>query len=107
MEQMADCAAVRPRRAAINRIRNTVGKDHCIGVFKGTLLELCGKRDIKGLCSEAKGGEIKAFPWSDDPYRAPRHVELLLTRDIKDPETCGLRILEELIGMDLFHKDGH
>ncbi|HID87281.1 MAG TPA: bifunctional sulfate adenylyltransferase/adenylylsulfate kinase, partial [Anaerolineae bacterium] len=72
------CAAVSPYRATRNDVRNMVGKDHYIEVFVDTPLEVCERRDTKGLYAKARRGEIKGFTGIDAPYEPPRHPEIRL-----------------------------
>lgn len=72
------CAAVSPYRAARNDVRNAVGAKRFIEVFVDTPLEECERRDIKGMYSKARRGEIKNFTGVDDPYEPPAQPELTL-----------------------------
>jgi len=47
-------------------------------VFVDTPIEVCEKRDPKGLYKKARAGEIKGFTGIDDPYEAPTRAELVL-----------------------------
>jgi adenylylsulfate kinase len=72
-----------------------------IEVFVDTPIEVCEKRDPKGLYKKARAGEIKGFTGIDDPYEAPElKAELVLkpatrptTRSSRPPSTrrawCG------------------
>ena len=39
-------------------------------------LEVCEKRDVKGLYAKARAGEIKNFTGIDDPYEEPEDAEM-------------------------------
>ncbi|CAM8889001.1 unnamed protein product [Rhodiola kirilowii] len=49
-----------------------------IEVFMNMSLEVCEKRDAKGLYKLARAGKIKGFTGIDDPYEAPLHCEIEL-----------------------------
>ena len=49
-----------------------------IEIFVDTPLDVCEKRDPKGLYKKARAGEIKGFTGIDDPYEAPNAPELVL-----------------------------
>jgi bifunctional enzyme CysN/CysC len=49
-----------------------------VEVFVDTPIELCEKRDPKGLYAKARAGEITGFTGIDDPYEAPLTPELVL-----------------------------
>ncbi len=95
---IAVCAAVSPYRATRNDVRNMVGADHYVEVFVDTPLEVCEKRDAKGLYAKARRGEIKGFTGIDDPYEAPLHPEIWLDTVEYSPEENARRIVEYLQG---------
>ena len=75
---VAVCAAVSPYRATRDEVRHMVGADHFVEVFVDTPLEVCERRDSKGMYAKARRGEIKGFTGIDDPYEAPEHPEITL-----------------------------
>jgi sulfate adenylyltransferase len=75
---IAICAAVSPYRATRNDVRSMLGGDHYIEVFVDTPLEVCERRDTKGLYARARRGEIVGFTGIDDPYEPPQNPELRL-----------------------------
>lgn len=91
------CAAVSPYRATRNDVRNRVGRDHFIEIFVDTPLEVCEQRDVKGLYSKARRGEIKGFTGIDDPYEAPQNPEITLDTVQHDAESNARLILEYLV----------
>ena len=52
-------------------VKSLVEKDEFIEVFIDTPLEVCERRDPKGLYKKARLGEIKDFTGIDSPYEAP------------------------------------
>jgi bifunctional enzyme CysN/CysC len=50
-----------------------------IEVFVDTPLELCERRDPKGLYAKARAGELTGMTGIDDPYEPPSAPELVLT----------------------------
>ncbi|MDY7079438.1 MAG: bifunctional sulfate adenylyltransferase/adenylylsulfate kinase [Chloroflexota bacterium] len=93
----AICAAVSPYRATRNDVRNMVGKDYYVEVFVDTPLNVCERRDVKGLYAKARRGEIKGFTGIDDPYEAPRHAEIVLDTVTRTPEKNAHLILDYLV----------
>ena len=49
-----------------------------IEVYVSTSLEVCEKRDVKGLYKKARRGEITSFTGIDDPYEAPLKPEITI-----------------------------
>jgi adenylylsulfate kinase len=47
-----------------------------VEVHVNTPLEVCEKRDVKGLYKRARAGEIRNFTGIDDPYEAPSRPEI-------------------------------
>ena len=58
--------------------RNVIGSDF-IEVFVNTPIEMCIKRDPKGLYKKAIAGEIKGFTGIDSPYEEPLSPEICLS----------------------------
>lgn len=53
-----------------------------IEVYLSTPLEVCEKRDPKGLYKKARRGEIHNFTGIDDPYEVPEDAEVSLDTNI-------------------------
>jgi sulfate adenylyltransferase len=100
------CAAVSPYRATRNDVRNMVGQDHFVEVFVDTPLEICERRDVKGLYAQARRGEIKDFTGIDDPYEPPQHAEVILDTMNYSPEENADLILDYLVGQGFIRADG-
>jgi adenylylsulfate kinase len=45
-------------------------------------VEICKKRDYKGIYSKALRGEIKNFPGVDEQYEEPQHAEIVIDTQI-------------------------
>lgn len=95
------CATVSPYRATRNDVRNLVGHDF-IEVFVDTPLEVCEKRDSKGLYARARRGEIKGFTGIDDPYESPVNPEIRLETISCSPEENARFIVHYLIKKKYF-----
>jgi sulfate adenylyltransferase len=90
------CAAVSPYRDTRNEVRGMVGSEKFVEVFVDTPLEICERRDSKGLYMRARRGEIANFTGIDDPYEAPLHPEIRLDTLDHSPEANVDLILEFL-----------
>ena len=90
------CAAISPYRQARNEARMMVGEDHFVEVFVNTPIDVCEKRDIKGMYARARRGEIKGFTGIDDPYEEPVKPEILLETIESNPEENARRIIHYL-----------
>ena len=72
------CALVSPYRATRDEVRAMMGDGCFIEVFVDTPLEVCERRDVKGLYTKAKRGEVTGFTGIDDPYEPPTDPEFTL-----------------------------
>jgi adenylylsulfate kinase-like enzyme len=63
----------------------TVG--NFVEIYISTPLELCEKRDVKGLYNKARMGLLKNFTGIDDPYEAPLNPELTFDTSTSVKET--------------------
>ena len=92
------CAAVSPYRAVRNEVRSMVGGDRFVEVFVDTPLEVCERRDAKGMYGKARRGEINNFTGINDPYEPPERAEIRLDTTTHTPEENALSILQYLVG---------
>lgn len=73
-------------------VRKLVEKDEYIEVFIDTPLEVCEKRDPKGLYKKAKEGKIKEFTGISAPYERPINPEIhIKTKELNIKE--GVKII--------------
>jgi sulfate adenylyltransferase len=93
---VAVAAAVSPYRATRDEVRHMVGSDHFVEVFVDTPLEVCERRDSKGVYAKARRGEITGFTGIDDPYEAPEDPTIVLETVVSAPEQNARRVLEYL-----------
>ncbi|MHC4660879.1 MAG: bifunctional sulfate adenylyltransferase/adenylylsulfate kinase [Planctomycetota bacterium] len=98
------CAAVSPYRATRNQVRNMVGKERFIECFVDTPLDVCEKRDIKGMYAKAHRGEIRKFTGVDDPYENPIQPEIVVETVENTAEECAGSIIDYLISRGLLEK---
>jgi sulfate adenylyltransferase len=94
---LAICAAVSPYKAARNEVRGMFGKGRFIEVFVDTPLSVCEERDVKGMYSKARSGEIKGFTGIDDPYEPPDHAEIILDTVYHSAEENAWTVLDHLV----------
>ena len=67
-----------------------------VEVFVDCPIEICEKRDPKGLYKKARAGELKGFTGIDDPYEAPLKAELVLDAGTKSAETLAEEVVAYL-----------
>ena len=75
---IAITAFISPYRADRDRVRANCAANEFFEIYVDTPLEVCEKRDVKGLYAKARAGELKGFTGIDDPYEAPINPDLVL-----------------------------
>lgn len=64
-----------------------------VEIHVSTPIEICEKRDVKGLYAKARRGEIKNFTGIDDPYEPPANAELTLDTSETEVDACVKRVM--------------
>jgi adenylylsulfate kinase len=59
-------------------------------------LEICEKRDVKGLYKKARAGEIKNFTGIDSPFEEPLEADLVLDTSELDLTMCTNLVLKKI-----------
>ena len=90
------CSFVSPTREMRQIVADIVGEDDFMEVFINTPLELCERRDVKGLYKKARAGEIKNFTGIDSPYEAPESPFLELKTANLSVEQAADQLIEAL-----------
>jgi sulfate adenylyltransferase len=103
---VAICAAVSPYRTTRNEVRKMVASDLFIEVFVDTPLDICEKRDTKGMYAKARRGELKSFTGIDDPYEPPKRPDMRLDTVSTSPEINARLILDHLIQKGFVKQEG-
>jgi adenylylsulfate kinase len=67
-----------------------------VEVYVSTPLEICEKRDVKGLYAKARRGEIKQFTGIDDPYENPENPEIEINTSNLSIEQAIRKILNSI-----------
>lgn len=78
-------------------IKTLIGEENIIEIYLDTPLEICEKRDPKGLYKMARKGEIKSFTGIDSPYEAPKSANLVLNTSVLSEQQCVDIILNYLM----------
>lgn len=70
--------------------------ENFIEVFCKCPLEVCEKRDSKGLYAKARRGEIQNFTGVSDPYQEPENPEVVVETDKETVEQSCQKIIKSL-----------
>jgi len=97
-----DCAVVTincfvsPTIAIREQARQIIGNDDFVEVFIDTPLEICEKRDVKGLYKKARAGEITDFTGIDAPFEVPPLPEVVIRTQQTTPEESAAELLQAI-----------
>ncbi|HEV3137472.1 MAG TPA: adenylyl-sulfate kinase [Pirellulales bacterium] len=89
-------AFISPYRRDRDAVRATMKAGDFIEIFVDAPLEVCERRDPKGLYKKARSGELKGFTGIDDPYEAPGKPELVLDAGQKNAEALADEVIAYL-----------
>ncbi|MBU0944265.1 MAG: adenylyl-sulfate kinase [Proteobacteria bacterium] len=89
-------AFISPLEADRERVRKIIGPENIIEVYCNCPLEICEKRDVKGLYKKARAGEIKNYTGISSPYEAPKNPDIDLDTGTLPLRECVNTIISEL-----------
>jgi adenylylsulfate kinase len=89
-------AFISPYRRDRDAVRASMAPGDFIEVLVDAPLDVCEKRDPKGLYKKARAGELKGFTGIDDPYEAPAKPELVLDAGKKTAEQLADEVIAYL-----------
>lgn len=82
-------AFISPFRREREMAKNLIGPDNFVEVYVSTSLEVCERRDVKGLYKKARSGSLPNMTGVDSPYEAPESPDVEID--------CAHRSIEEVI----------
>jgi bifunctional enzyme CysN/CysC len=91
-------ALISPMRADREHAREIVGADRFLEVYVNTPLEICERRDVKGLYPKARAGEIPEFTGVSAPYEPPEHPFLELRAGAHSLADCVAELTTRVEG---------
>ena len=86
------CSFISPTKEIRHKARNIIGENDFIEIFLNTPLEICERRDTKGLYKKARAGEIKDFTGISSPFEASKNPDLEI-----DTSVTSIKYSVELI----------
>ncbi len=90
------CAFVSPTEDLRNLARGIVGTGDFIEIYVSTPLETCESRDVKGLYSKARKGEVREFTGISAPFEIPCNAFLSIDTTDKSVEECLAILLTDI-----------
>jgi adenylylsulfate kinase len=88
-------AVISPFRALRDEARAMMG-ERFVEVYVDAPVEVCAKRDPKGLYEKARRGEIADFTGVSQPYEEPGAPEIHLHTDSDSPAESARQVIEYL-----------
>ena len=88
---------ISPTKAIRNAAKQIIGATDFIEIYINAPLEVCEKRDVKGLYKKARSGAIKGFTGIDAPYEAPENPALEIKTDENTIEKSVEKIYQYIL----------
>jgi len=93
-------AFISPYREDRDTVRKMLPSERFVEVYVNAPLEVCERRDPKGLYAKARAKQIKDFTGISAPYEPPLHPEIELRTDQLTVNECVARLLERFETQD-------
>ncbi len=87
---------ISPFRAERDFARSLFEPGDFLEIFVDASVEVCARRDPKGLYAKAKRGEIRNFTGIDSPYERPERPDVRLETEKLSPEECVEIVMRRL-----------
>ena len=87
--QIVICSFISPFDENRKSAEKIIGDKYFRLIYVNTPLEVCIRRDTKGLYKKAKLGQIKEFTGVSSPYEEPKQADLEINGDEKIEETLN------------------
>jgi len=93
---IVETAFISPFKADRNTVRNLLPHGDFLEIYCDCDLDVCEKRDVKGLYKKARAGEIPEFTGINSPYEAPENPEIVVNTGTQSLEECADAVIELL-----------
>jgi sulfate adenylyltransferase len=100
------CSVISPYRGPRDNARK-FSRGNFVEVYCDTPIEVCERRDVKGLYAKARAGQIQGFTGVDDPYEPPLNPEVTLDTNTLSVQECVHRIIDKLLELGYILPHGH
>ncbi len=95
-------AFVSPFRSDREKARKLVKEKDFLEIYCAANLEVCEKRDTKGLYAKAREGKLKDFTGISSPYEEPENPDLRIETGRKNLNECVEEVLAKLAQLQIF-----
>lgn len=90
------CSFISPFRAEREAVRNLVGPSEFVEIYVTAPLDVCERRDPKGLYAKSRAGLLPNFTGIDSPYEEPTQPDLVLDTSSASANELALRVISLL-----------
>ena len=90
-------AFISPTNESRQMAAGIIGMEDFKEVYISTPLEVCEKRDVKGLYARARRGDIQNFTGVSAPFEVPENPALSLDTSVLSLEECVNKVLELIL----------
>ena len=90
-------AFISPFRPDREHVRGKVGHGDFIEIFCNSPIEICERRDVKGIYKKARAGQISDFTGISSPYEAPEDPEITVNTGDTELDACVLQVIGEIM----------
>jgi bifunctional enzyme CysN/CysC len=95
--QIVLCSFISPFQSERDFARSILPEGRFLEIYVKCDLEVCKRRDPKGLYAKALQGEIKNFTGISSPYEEPQNPEFVVETDLDSTEDIVEQIIRELV----------
>lgn len=104
---IALAAFISPLEEDRQRVKDIIGREDVIEVFCNCPLEICEKRDVKGMYKKARAGEIKNYTGISAPYEPPKEPDIEVLTGYQSLAECVEMITRDLFRRGIIFRHGY
>lgn len=97
-------AFISPFKSDRQLVRELFEKGQFLEVFIDSSLEVCEKRDPKGMYAKARSGDIKNFTGISSPYESPKNPDIHIINNSITLDEASEQIITYLVDKKLIKK---
>jgi len=88
---------ISPTEEIRSMAQKIIGTENFTEVFVNAPIQICEKRDVKGLYSRARRGEIAEFTGITSPFEVPVHPDIEIRTDLLSIEESVQKLLDFIL----------
>jgi adenylyl-sulfate kinase len=100
------CSFISPTNQMREMVKSIVRPERFIEVYVNCTLEVCEKRDVKGLYKKARQGLIPNFTGIDSLYEPPEHPDIELRTDVWSENMTLKYLVRRILPEIRYYKTG-